>query len=230
MPRSAIEFGYLEIRDMLKATTCAFSLFVLAVAGVKPASAITINFDDQGLSGPSFFATAGPAQSLNIDTSFGNVLFEGGVILEQTSNLPANQTAIYGTASFADSSLVNPLKITFESPVQNFFLDVYNGNIEPIIYTVADNAGNSSSFSLDPNLQGGQSKIGFEATGTEITIASSIGSSIDFDFFIDNITFNEDLPDDLPDPVSESSTVLGSALLLAMGVALRRSRLRQRAS
>jgi hypothetical protein len=192
---------------------------------INQASAAIINFDDQGLFGKSRFVDAGRSQVINIPTSIGNVRFEGGVILTNATNLPANRTSIYGTASsgngvIADPSLTNPIKVTFPEPINNFFLDVYNGNTQNIAYTVADNNGNSTTFTLPQNLSGGQKQIGFAATGSEVTITSAIGSSIPFDFFIDNIYFNEPLPSALksiPEPTSAFSILvglLGASLLL----------------
>ncbi len=182
-----------------------FGLAGLVCAFSGPASATTINFDDQGLTGPSLFAsTTTRPQNLSIDTVDGNVKFEGGVILTAATNLPANRTSIYGTANFV-SNLSNPLKVTFENPVENFFLDVLNGNTIPIAYTVSDDAGNSQMFTLDPNLNGGRSQIGFAATGSEVLIQAALSdgsTGATYDFFVDNITFNEALPPDLKPPMS----------------------------
>ena len=161
-----------------------------------------INFDDQGLTGPSTFGAAGPAQVHTITVDGVTATFTGGVILENTTNLPANQTALYGTANFG-TGLSNPLTITFSQPITNFFLNVYNGLTTNIDYVVSDNAGNSSMFNLQPNLSSGQTLIGFAATGTEVTIFSA--SRGGFDFFIDNIRFDEPLPPELggvPEPGS----------------------------
>ena len=160
---------------------CAF-LFT-----VQPVSATVINFDDQGLTGPSIFAAAGPEQVLSITTTDGLVTFEEGVILENTANLPANQTALYGTAYFGDPTLDNPLEITFSNPIANFFLDVYNGLTSPIDYRVYDNLGNTATFTLAPNLTGGTTQIGFAATGTTVWIESITPPTTTWDFFIDNI-------------------------------------------
>lgn len=200
---------------MKKFSIPGLAVGTLVIGFASQASAITINFDNQGLVGPSLFRDAGRAQVINIPTTAGNVRFEGGVILTNTTNLPANQTSIYGTAAtgsgvIADPSLTNPLKITFAQPINNFFLDVFNGVTEDIAYTVADNAGNSATFILPPNLNSGQTQIGFAATGTQVTITSSTGSLLPFDFFIDNIHFNEPLPTSLQS-IPEATSVLGTA-------------------
>ncbi len=190
--------------------------FIVAVAGLlaffggsQEASAVVIDFE--GLVGPSLFSAAGPAQHLSIATSIGNVQFDGGVILTQTANLPANQSSVYGTADFGDPSLSNPLVVTFPSPITNFFLDVFNGETFAVRYRVSDNASpaNSAEANLVPNLASGQTQIAFAATGTIVTIEAltTPGAHADtFDFFIDNITFNEPLPP--PNAVPEPMTML----------------------
>lgn len=177
------------------------------------AKAAVINFDDQGLTGPNLFRDAGPAQTLNIATEFGNVRFEGGVILTNPTNLPANRSSVYGTAEFLgdtainnpiDPSLSNPIRITFENPIENFFLDILNGNTQEVEYTVLDNIGNSATFALPSNLDEGFQKIGFGATGNLVNVSAlELEGDIPFDFFIDNITFNEELPEDLLEPIEE---------------------------
>ncbi|MDY6938300.1 MAG: hypothetical protein SWY16_11590 [Cyanobacteriota bacterium] len=197
--------------------------------GLNRAFAVTIDFDSQGLFGPSQFSEAGTAQTLDIETSDGNVTLNGGVILTSTTNLPANQTSIYGTASFGNSSLSNPLVISFQDSIDNFFLDILNGNTESIVYTVSDNLGNFASFELPPNLVSGQTQIGFPAAGSQVTVTSELGSSIAFDFLIDNISFNELLPNTLPDPIDEGTqsvpepiSILASLPILGIGALSRR--------
>ncbi|MEL6604627.1 MAG: hypothetical protein AAFP20_15535 [Cyanobacteria bacterium J06614_10] len=200
-------------------TLSAASLVGLSVVGGgAPALAVAINFDDQGLSGPRFFNSAGDAQILNVDTSAGNVRFSGGVILTNATNAPANQTSTYGTANNLEADGIrnnptrqNPLVIEFETPVENFFLDVFNGIPLPLDYTVADDIGNFSTFSLLSNLQSGFQKIGFQAAGKRITITPDTSAEAlaprfsegAYDFFIDNINFNTALPNDLLEPVEE---------------------------
>lgn len=196
----------------------ALSLASIAFTALEESTfAAVINFDDQGFSGPSQFDLAGDAQTLNIDTDAGNVTFIGGVILTNATNLPANRSTTYGTANnirgIRDNfTRQNPLVIEFENPVENFFLDVFNGvPIPSLNYTVADDIGNSSTFSLESNARGGFQKIGFQATGQRITITPDTSAAAleprftrgAYDFLIDNVTFNTSLPDDLLDPIDE---------------------------
>jgi hypothetical protein len=157
-----------------------------------------IDFDSQGFTGPSLFVDASPIpQTITVHVSGIDVTFSGGVILDHAANLPANQTALYGTASFV-SGMTNPLTITFSQPVHNFFLNLYNGQTADAMYHVSDNNGNSQDFTLVPNLSSGNTLVGIPATGSTITI-EDVTNSGSWDFFIDNITFNEPLPPGLPD-------------------------------
>jgi len=163
---------------------------LMAAAVVGPASAATINFDDQGLTGPSLFG--GPATlPVVISTSSGNVTFSGGNVMTAVSALPANPTSLYGTADFGPG-LFNPITISFASPITNFLVDVLNGMTSPIDYRVEDNLGNSSVFTLPSNLSSGATTIGFAAAGNLVTITSLTGRG-EFDFFVDNIKFNVDI-------------------------------------
>lgn len=191
--------------------------FAVAVAGLlaffgsgQEASAVVIDFDAQGLTGPSLFG--GPAEHLSIATSIGNVQFDGGMILTNTANLPANQSSVYGTADFG-TGLSNPLTVTFPAPITNFFLDVFNGETFAVQYNVSDNIGNSSGpVNLVPNTASGQTQIAFAAAGTVVTIEALTtpgAHATTFDFFIDNIHFNEELPQPPPpNAVPEPMTML----------------------
>jgi hypothetical protein len=189
---------------------------ILLYAGVSRGT--LIDFEDK--TGPSLFSLAGPAQTLVYNVGGVTVTFAGGVILTAATNLPADETSLYGTASAnlipgASTTLTNPLTVTFSKPIQNFFLDVYNGETSAETYTLADNAGHSSTFSLGPNTASGQSEIGFAATGTGVTLTS--GSSADWDFFIDNVHFNESLPT-VPEPATWLEITVAGVAALGLGL------------
>ena len=102
-----------------------------------------------------------------------------------------------------------------------------NGNIIPVTYEVADNASNSNTSTLVPNLSGGNELISFAATGTIVTIDALTGQSTTdgttFDFFIDNIHFDEPLPGTVPEPASALLFVVGALGLAALRTRHRRS-------
>jgi hypothetical protein len=209
-----------ELEESVKATTLGWhARAVLAAAMLFIASqalAATIDLEDR--TGPSLFVDVNPfePQQLQYNVGGANVVIDGGVLLDEALNVPANQSTIYGTACFGGcsaSDLFNPLTVTFSKPIQNFFLDVYNGWIVDVLYRVSDNNGNSDDFLLPPSLAGGHKLIGFAATGTVVNIqALTLGSDGEFDFFIDNIHFDEPLPPLDPVPEPASLLLLGSGL------------------
>jgi len=193
-------------------------LFALVSMAAASAQATTINFDDQGLIGPGTFVNATPSpQTLNIAAGGVLATFSGGVILTQTTDLPANVTSIYGTADFGKGT-VNPLTVTFSQAVQNIFFDVLNGQ-SAATFSVTDNLGNVQVFSIPDNLSSGMITIGLVSTATTFQISQNNGSS-PFDFFIDNIHFNEAAvcTGDSCTPVATSVPEPGSLALLALGL------------
>jgi len=206
-------------------------MMLLSTVFVNRAWGAVIDFDT--FSGPPLFATAGNAQTLNIPTGIGTVTFQGGVILTNGTNLAADQTSIYGTAGNAQNigvstgtGFTNPLTVTFPVPITNFFLDLLNGNTIDVTYTVADNAGHSASFVLPPNTSGEKNLRVFPATSNVVTIAATTGQSTStgqtWDFFIDNVHFDEPLPPGIPN-------VPEPAILPILGIGLTCVALRWRA-
>jgi hypothetical protein len=176
----------------------------LAFAGCAQAAII----DFETLTGPTTFAAAGAASPVTVATGIGNVTISGGHILTNATNLPADETSVYGTASFGSSGYSSSITVTFPVAITNFFLDVINGQTTTTTYRVSDNLGNSSSFSLVPNSSSGATTIGFAATGDVVTIAATSGLP-SWDFFIDNIHFNEPLVLGVPEPSTWAMMLLG---------------------
>ena len=225
-------------RNSIGSDSRTFVLCAVVLGTALAPGAFSGVIDFETLTGPSTFVAAGNVQSVNISTGIGTVNVQGGVILTAATNLPADETSIYGTAGNAadnigvpvGTGLTNPITITFPVGINNFFLDVLNGNLQNVNYQVADNNGHSANFVLVPNLSSGQTTIGFAAIGTVVTIAATTGQStpsgMTWDFFIDNIHFNEALPPSLGGPgVPEPATMLtmsaGMAVLLLVGLRAR---------
>ncbi len=204
---------------------------LLLAGAIHPAFGVSINFDAQGLTGPSTFGN--PAQTVAITADDlgnplgGSVTFTGGVILEQTTFLPADRTALYGTANYSD--LTNPLTITFAlgGPIHNFFLDVLNGLTVPADFLLADDAGHSATFSLPANMSSGMTTIGFAAAGNVVTVTQlgvTGGPTSNWDYFVDNIHFNESLPS-TPEPAATGLLLAGALAIHGIpGRRIRRTR------
>jgi hypothetical protein len=215
-----------------------FRLAVLSVSTLAAAFGETITFEPQCPSGqqPSgpcsaLFSTVGNSQTLMIPTSIGSVTVSGGALFDTITNLPSDETAVYGTAGnsanigvFPASGFTNPLTLIFPKAITGFSLDVLNGNTMTVDYHLADNAGNSADFQLAPNLSGGQKTIAFAATGTQVTIGAMTGQStpsgMTWDFLIDNVTFQTTAAS-TPEP---SSFLLIGLGLLGLGLAGRTRR------
>jgi uncharacterized protein (TIGR03437 family) len=174
----------------LSAGSLVSAFLALGCAGAL-AQTININFGAQcpnGVqpSGPcsTEFQFAGSAQNLSIPTAIGTVTLQGGVLLDDASFLPADESAVYGTT--AGGGYASTVTITFPSPVSNLFVTVVNGKQTTESYTVSDNAGHSSSFSVPSNSSSGVQGVGFQTAGTVITVSSG---DPDWDFFIGNLSF-----------------------------------------
>jgi hypothetical protein len=198
---------------------------VLLLSRAGPARADIITFDAQGLAGPSTFA-ATTQMDINVTSPGGvGVSFTGGTILTATSNLPADQTSLYGTAGFAGAGYKNVITITFNKPVQNFIADVFNGSTITADFQVSDMLGDTAKFTLPSNLNSGQHSVFFAAAGTTVTITQLTNDPNvnGWDFFVDNIQFNVPLPGTAtPEPASLSMLCMGA--IGAAGYAWRRRR------
>ncbi len=202
---------------------------VLLSISATATQAAVINFQDYVPGTGCCFIGAGNAQTLTITDGGYNVVFGGGTPLGPgISNLPATASVAYGTADFANTGqtgYTNPLTIKFYNSVtnapenvSNFFLNLYNGNTVPINYTLKDNLGNGAVFNVAENFSSGQQTFGFASAGNSFTITGGPSTSpYAWDFFINDIGFNQALPQGSNDgnplaPVPEPTTY---AMLLA---------------
>jgi hypothetical protein len=174
---------------MIRASRLALLALVASVALVlgvgSGASATTTTIDFETLTGPSVFCP--PAQS---PLTIGIATFTGGTLLDTTANLPADQTTVYGTASFCSSTgYANTIGIAFSRPVTNLSMLVLNGLTSTISYTVEDDLGNTVTKSLVANFSSGADTFTLPDPGvTSVTIAPTTASAL-WDFFIDNVSF-----------------------------------------
>lgn len=183
-----------------------FSVLV-GLFGASNASADIIDFES--FSGPSVFG--GAPQTLVIPgTSAGTVTITGGTVLTAETNLPADETTVYGTASFG-SGLLPTITLTFSSPITNFFVDLYNGQTSSDTFTASDNVGDSVTDTITSNDSSGNALISFPAAGTQVTITTTDPS---WDFSIDNVGFDQATPDSTsPEPASITLMLTGSMVI-----------------
>ena len=169
----------------MRATRIAFLVAIVAalgsaaVATAGAATPTTITFDS--LTGPSTFCA--PAAPVTID----DVTVSGGAIMTAVTNLPADQTTVYGTAACPGYS--STITLTFATPVSDVSVDVINGEGATVSYTVADNAGGTVTQTLLPNFSSGSATFTLTGSGiTSVTISRTTAAG-SWDFFIDNVSF-----------------------------------------
>jgi len=140
----------------------------------------TINFEQ--FSGPSVFNGVQPPLTVGAAT------FSGGQLLTATSFLPADPTVVYGTSFFCPGCLPT-ITIDFSKPVSNFSIFVANGQTFVVSYTVQDDQGGTQTLVLFANFDSGAGTFSLPSTNIRRVVISSSTSS--WDFFIDNVRFDE---------------------------------------
>jgi hypothetical protein len=166
------------------------SLLVLLTAslaltvGVGGATAATTTIDFDSLTGPSLFGgPAGPPLTIGVAT------FSGGTIMTAVSNLPADQTTVYGTATSCPGCAAT-ITITFSTPVSDFSTEVINGETTTVSYTVLSDLGGTETKTLVANNSSGADTFSLPGPGiTSVTISRTTASAF-WDFFIDNVSFS----------------------------------------
>jgi hypothetical protein len=181
------------------------------------ANATIINFDDQGLTGPSLAASTTEA-NVTITAGGKTAVFHNGAILTAESALPADTTSLYYNSYFLPGTLGATMTVTFSANVSNFFLNLYNGETYTDSFTVSDNLGNTNTVSIAPNSASGLSLISFAAAGNVISITTT--DTTGYDYSIDNIGFDQATPG-VPEPATWAMFLLGFG---AIGWTLRSGR------
>lgn len=195
----------------------AVGMMLAVSATAQKANALTIDFDSQGLSGPSQPSST-VAQTISVNTSIGVVTFSGGALLTQAANLPADTTTVY-SASTSLAFAFNPITVAFPTTVTNFSVDIYNLEASPDTFKLTDNLGNTVTQTLANNASGGLSLVSFPAGGNTVTITA--GNTTGFNFAIDNISFTPPGGGGTNVPEPASLALLGAGLA-GLGLARRR--------
>ena len=180
--------------------------------------AIMINYDDQGLIGPSYISGTPYDSPEVVEVSApalgGDVTFENGRIFTNASGVYANNTSIYANIDYGNYSS-NIITIILPTIVSNYSLEIINAVPFDIEYQVRDNGGNSHNVTIIPNSL--HSNEILEITGNNISIieveaitnAVDLGYSRSWAYGIDNLTINETIVI----PESASMILIGSGLM-----------------
>jgi len=218
-----------NVRQLLSPLAAIFSwratilsLAVLLSLVVRPALAAVITIDFENLPSlpaqPNNFAAAGPEQTYNVPGVFS---ISGGVVLGNPTFLasfPTHGSApnLYGTADFADPSLLDTITFTFPiaENVTSFTGVLFNG--QPITETYEATASSGASTvasqtftnlaaSFDP---AGFADISLASSGgpiTTVTFTTPNAGINGWDFFVDTITITST-------PLAVPGPILGSGL------------------
>ena len=176
-----VSAGLVRSRHRLLLVLATVAVGVLGFGpGIASAAPTVINFDS--LTGPSLFGSVDPPLTIGVAT------FSGGKLMTAVTGTPADQTSIYGTASFC-TGCAPAITIGFSTPVSGFSTDVINGVTSTVSYTVLDNLGGIVTKTLVANFSAGKDTFSLPDVGiTSVTIAPTAPSSL-WDFFIDNVAF-----------------------------------------
>lgn len=186
----------------------------MAAVGVMTAGggarATVVGLQAAGVSGTgAYFCGAGNAAPVSVTAGGYTIVLSGGTPLgPNISNLPATDSIAYGSADFANncnnqSGYTNPISIQFfqagtSTPenVNNFFINLYNGNTVPVAYTLQDNLGHGAIFNVAENTLAGQQTFGFASAGSSFTVTggTATGGCCAWDYFVNDIGFNQALP------------------------------------
>jgi hypothetical protein len=215
---------------------CAFGMRAIILLGAaltlavgRPALAapITINFETLPSlpTQPNNFAAAGPMQTYNVSGVFS---ISGGVVLGNPTFLPAfplhgTPPNLYGTADFADPSLLDTITLTFPSAedivsvtgvlfngqtsAENYVVDAFSG-VTLVAMNVFTGMPASTSTSAFGNIS--LSSIAAQPI-TSVTITTPSAGINGWDFFVDTITITPSTVTTTPEP-STALILLSGAL------------------
>jgi hypothetical protein len=184
----------------MKSLIASATFGLLLTLALAPASATVIDFEAQAANRGSNL-TGIPDSPLTI----GIATFTGGELRDGLINLPADETGVYASEGLFGSGETNPLIITFATPVSGFSVLVANGDAQNQTYTVSDDLGDSTNFTLAlaGSLNNAARTVALSGAGITTVSITSANASF-WNFAIDNVTFSA-----VPEPMSVSLVLVG---------------------
>ena len=229
-----------NVRQLLSPLAAIFSwratilsLAVLLSLVVRPALAAVITIDFENLPSlpaqPNNFAAAGAEQTYNDPGVFS---ISGGVVLGNPTFLASFPTHgsppnTYGTADFADPSLLDTITLTF--PIAENVTSVtgvlFNGQNTTEMYQATASSGASTVASQTFNLAANTDPAGFAlisltssgAAITAVTLTTPNAGMNGWDFFVDTITITSTPTSVIPLPATLPLFVTGLGALGLLG-------------
>lgn len=196
---------------------------VLVAGGLSSLHAQTVNFDTLPV-GPNNFAAAGVAQVINVP---GVITVSGGVVLGNPTFLPAftahgSSPNLYGTADFADPSLLDTITLDLPSAenVTSLTGVLFNGQGANEDYTLVSFSGATTLQTLNLNLLPTLSANAFSAFAfnstlanpiTKITVTTPNAAINGWDFFIDTLVLTSSPNGGNPVPEPSATLLLSTA-------------------
>jgi hypothetical protein len=184
----------------MKSLIASATFGLLLTLALAPASATVIDFEAQAANRGSNL-TGIPDSPLTI----GIATFTGGELRFGLINLPADETGVYVSEGLFGSGETNPLVITFATPVSDFSVLLANGDSQNQTYTVSDDLGDSTNFTLalPGSLNNAARTVALSGAGITTVSITSANASF-WNFAIDNVTFSA-----VPEPMSVSLVLVG---------------------
>src|ERR1700730_11181189 len=214
----------------IRASILLVAALTLAVGRPAPAAAITIDFENLPSlpAQPNTFAAAGAKQ---IYTVAGVFSIDGGVVLGNPTFLPAfplhgTQPNLYGTADFADPSLLDTITLPFpaaedivsvtgvlfngQTLPEDYVVDAFSGLTLVAVNTFNGMAGRSSTSAFG-NISL-SSLAALPLTFATLTTPNALVNG--WDFFVDTITITAAAVTPAPEPSTALILLTGAFGLL----------------
>jgi hypothetical protein len=182
----------------------ALAVGSICAAPVSASAQSETTIDFEQFTGPTAFSTVDAPFTVGIAT------FSGGQLLRTTANLPANQSTVYGTSNHC-AGCAETLTVVFAQPVRDFSIEIFNGEITSVTYTVAADSGGSQTKKLASNALSGADTFTLpDLRITSVTVSSEVPvpEFPTHNFSVDNLRFTPVGTDSLAGSASECTETI----------------------